>query len=96
MTMNANFFWVTVQRPPHGMGENHVQLAYGVGSIGPNAVVAPRLFGASDWKVAIKKVVELAKMLNLPVCLSVPDDAVEPIKGILALVDVKILNKSEE
>ncbi len=32
----------------------------------------------------------------LPVCLSVPDDAVEPIKGILAFLDVKILNESED
>lgn len=92
--MNSNFFWVTVQRPP--VGENHVQLAYGVDQIGPDAVITPRLFGASHWKAAFSKAVELAKVLNLQVCLNVPGELQEEIENAFKLVYVKILNESEE
>jgi hypothetical protein len=94
--VNANFFWVTIQKPPYGQGENHVQLAYGVDSIGPDAVVAPRLFGASALNTAIVKAVELAKSLDLPVCISgLPDVGVAEVEKMLKEKDVKILNESE-
>lgn len=92
--MSANFFWVTVQKPPYGQGENHVQLAYGVDGIGPDTVVAPRLFGASYWKVAVAKAAELGKSLDLPVYLNVPDDAKDEIKK--ALVEAGAIIETEE